>query len=221
MNHLKLLVGKRNEFGRGSMKRLRASGRVPAVVYGHSGTTPLQIEEKELKNLLKQKGHSAALVDVDIDGETTLLSDIADIQRDPISDKFLHIDFHEVLQTERMTTAVPLEFFGESVGVKTNGGVLDVARHEVTVRCFPVDLPPMIRIDIGGLDIGDIIHLSDLPIPSSVELIGDHSMPVVSCKSVAAEAEKAAEAKEGIGQPGAQAVKTEADKPESAKSAKG
>lgn len=219
MNHLKLLVGKRSEFGRGAMKRLRASGKVPAVVYGHSGTTPLEVGEKELKNLLKQKGHSAALVDISIDGETALLSDIADIQRDPICDRFLHIDFHEVLQTEKMTTTVPLEFFGESVGVKTNGGVLDVARHEVHVRCFPADLPSLIHVDINGLDVGDIIHLGDLSVPPGVELIGDHATPVVSCKSVAVEADKVEEVKAEETKADGQAAKVEADKPEATKSA--
>jgi large subunit ribosomal protein L25 len=190
MGHLKILVTKRNEFGRGSANRLRAAGKVPAVVYGHSGTTALTVDEKELQLMLKQKGHSAALVDVSIDGEGALLSDIADIQRDPVTDRFLHIDFHEVLQTEKMTTTVPLEFFGESVGVKNNGGVLDIARHEITVRCLPADLPAVIRIDIGNLNIDDIIHLGNLQLPPGVELIGEHSTPVVSCKSVAVDSEK-------------------------------
>jgi large subunit ribosomal protein L25 len=188
MKHLKLLVTKRNEFGRGSMKRLRASGKVPAVVYGNSGTTALTVDEKELKVLLKEKGHSASLIDIEIKGDATHLSDIADIQRDPVSDKFLHIDFHEVSQSEKMTTVVPLGFFGEAVGVKQNGGILDIARHEVTVRCLPADLPSSIRVDINGLDIGTIVHLSDLAVPSGVELIGDQASPIVSCNAAVAEA---------------------------------
>ncbi|MDR0693043.1 MAG: 50S ribosomal protein L25 [Puniceicoccales bacterium] len=193
MKHLKLLVTKRNEFGRGSMKRLRASGKVPAVVYGNSGTMALTVDEKELKALLKEKGHSASLIDIEIKGDATHLSDIADIQRDPVSDKFLHIDFHEVSQSEKMTTVVPLEFFGEAVGVKQNGGILDISRHEVTVRCLPADLPSSIRVDINSLDIGTIVHLSDLAVPSGVELLGDQASPIVSCNAVVAE-EKTKEA---------------------------
>ncbi|MDR1413446.1 MAG: 50S ribosomal protein L25 [Puniceicoccales bacterium] len=187
MNHLKLSVAKRTEFGRGMMKRLRKSGNVPAIVYGHSGSTSLTVRDKDLRDLLKKKGQSAALVDISIDGKETLLSDIADIQRDPVTDAFLHVDFHEVLQTEKMTTIVPLKFSGEPVGVKVKGGILDIARHEVSVRCFPADLPALIGVDIGALDIGDIIHLGNLQIPQGVELLGDHATPVVSCRTVAAD----------------------------------
>jgi large subunit ribosomal protein L25 len=183
MKRLKLLVTKREEFGRGSMRRLRCSGMVPAVIYGHSGTTALTVIESELKALLKAKGHSASLVDIAIDGAEVMLSDIADMQRDPVTDKFLHVDFHEVSQTEKMTTAIPLEFCGECVGVKTGGGVLDIARHDVIVRCLPADLPSLIKIDVSAMDIGSIVHLSDLSVPSNVELIGDPQMPVVACKS--------------------------------------
>ncbi|MDR1173738.1 MAG: 50S ribosomal protein L25, partial [Puniceicoccales bacterium] len=185
--HLKLLVAKRNEFGRGSMKRLRASGKVPAVVYGHLGTTALAVDEKELKALLKEKGHSASLIDIEIKGDAVHLSDIADIQRDPVTDKFLHIDFHEVSQSEKMTTVVPLEFSGEAIGVKQNGGILDIARHEVTVRCLPADLPSSVHVDVSNLAIGTIVHLSDLAVPSGVELIGDQASPIVSCNAVIVE----------------------------------
>ncbi|MDR2628706.1 MAG: 50S ribosomal protein L25 [Puniceicoccales bacterium] len=189
MKHLRLSVAKRHEFGRGSMKRLRESGKVPAVVYGHLGTTALTVDEKELKALLKEKGHSASLIDIEIEGDTIHLSDIADIQRDPVTDKFLHIDFHEVSQSEKMTTVVPLEFSGDAVGVKQNGGILDIVRHEVTVKCLPADLPSSIRVDVSNLDIGTIVHLSDLAVPSGVELVGDQTSPVISCNAVAAEEE--------------------------------
>ncbi|MDR2738051.1 MAG: 50S ribosomal protein L25, partial [Puniceicoccales bacterium] len=193
MKHLKLAVTKRREFGRNAVRRLRKSGKVPAVIYGHSGTTSLTVVEKEFKALLKEKGHSASLVDISIDGENSLLSDIADVQRDPVTDRFLHVDFHEVSQTEKMTTVVPLEFIGEPIGVKNSGGILDIARHEVSVKCLPADLPSSIRVDIGGLDVGDIIHLGGLPVPSGVELIGDHSTPVASCTTVAPETERTEE----------------------------
>ncbi|MDR1401775.1 MAG: 50S ribosomal protein L25 [Puniceicoccales bacterium] len=216
MNHLKLSVVRRSEFGRGMMKRLRKSGNVPAIVYGHSGTTPLTVSDRDLRDLLKKKGQSAALVDISIDGNETLLSDIADIQRDPVTDKFLHIDFHEVLQTEKMTTIVPLKFSGESVGVKVKGGILDIARHEVSVRCFPADLPALIGVDVSALDIGDIIHLGNLQIPSGVELLGDHSTTVVACKAIAAEQESAEAAAPGV--EGAEQVsKAEPDKEEAGK----
>jgi large subunit ribosomal protein L25 len=198
------------------MKQLRKSGNVPAIVYGHSGTTPLTVSDRDLRDLLRKKGQSAALVDISIDGKETLLSDIADIQRDPVTDKFLHVDFHEVLQTEKMTTIVPLKFFGESIGVKIRGGILDIARHEVSVRCFPADLPALISVDISALEIGDIIHLGNLQSPQGVELLGDHSTPVVSCKAIAAEAEST-EAATAEGGETEQAAKVETEKEEAGK----
>jgi large subunit ribosomal protein L25 len=150
----------------------------------------LVVGENELKALLKEKGHSAALVDISVNGRDSLLSDIADVQRDPVTDKFLHVDFHEVSQMEKMTTVVPLEFIGEPIGVRSNGGVLDMARHEVSVRYLPADLPASIRVEIENLNIGDIVHLSDLSVPSGVELIRDHATPVVSCSTVATEVER-------------------------------
>jgi large subunit ribosomal protein L25 len=192
---------------------MRGTGNVPAVVYGPSGTMPLTVNEKELKVLLQERGHSAVLVDIDIEGTTTLLSDIADIQRDPITDRFLHIDFHEVSQTEKMTTVVPLEFFGESIGVKNSGGVIDIARHEVNIRCLPRDLPANIRVDISKMDVGSMIHLGDLPVPQNVELVGDMATPVISCKSPGTEAEQVASTQAAEGQK----VEETVAKPEAAK----
>jgi large subunit ribosomal protein L25 len=110
-------------------------------------------------------------VNVETEGETALLSDIADIRRDPVADKFLHVYFHEVSQIEKMATLVPLEFFGESIGVKNSGEIFDMVRHEASVRCLPADLLSSIRVDISGFDVGNVIHISDLGIPNGVEII--------------------------------------------------
>jgi hypothetical protein len=126
-------------------------------------------------------------VNVEIEGKTALLSDIADIQRDPVTDKFLHVDFHEVSQTEKMATFVPLEFFGESISAKNSREVFDMARYEVSVRSLPTDSLSSIRVDISGLDVGNMIHISDLGIPSGVEIMADPATPVVSCNTIAEE----------------------------------
>lgn len=195
MKHLTLSAAVRETSGRGSSNRLRASGMVPSVIYGPSGTTSLMINEKELQGLLLKKGHSAVLVEVQIKDKGKMLSDIADIQRDPLTDKVLHIDFHEVSQKEKMTTIVPIEFVGESIGVKNNGGILDMTRHEITIKCLPVDLPSSIKVDVTTLDVGSVVHFSDLALPNGVEVIGDPDTPVVSCKNVSDD--KESESSEG------------------------
>jgi large subunit ribosomal protein L25 len=178
--------------GRQHVRKLRETGCVPAVIYGRSGTQSISFDEKAFRALLKEKKQSAALVSVEITGGGSLLSTIADIQRDPITDRFLHVDFHEVSRTEKMITAVPVEFIGESIGVKDFGGVLDIAKHEISVKCLPEDLPGSIQVDTSALRVGDIIHIKDLEKFSGVEFIDGEEVVVVSCKGVASEEEQAA-----------------------------
>lgn len=198
MKQLKLSVEKRSETGRQCVCKLRKNGRVPAVVYGKSGTQSLSLNEKEFRMLLREKGQSASLVSIEINGGGSILSTIADMQKDPITDRFLHVDFHEVSQTEKMTTSVPVEFVGESVGVRDFGGVLDISKHELNIRCLPTNLPGSVKVDISGLKVGDIIHVGGLQSIAGVEFIDAADIVVVSCKSVEAETRQAiSEGKEG------------------------
>jgi large subunit ribosomal protein L25 len=198
MKQLKLSAEKRSVTGRQYVRKLRESGRVPAVIYGKSGTQSLSFDEKAFRMLLREKKQSAALVSVEIAGGESLLSTIADVQRDPISDRFLHVDFHEVSRSEKMTTAVPIEFVGESIGVKDFGGVLDMFRHEISVRCLPENLPGSIKIDVSVLRVGDIFHIKDLEKIRGVEFVDGGDVAIVSCKGVvdAAEAGRATDGAE-------------------------
>ncbi len=184
MKQLKLSVEKKSGIGRQHVRKLRTSGRIPAVVYGKSGTQSLSLNEKDFRLLLHEKGQSASLINIEIIGGESILSTIADMQRDPVTDRFLHVDFHEVSRTEKMTTTVPVEFVGSSIGVRDFGGVLDVSKHDLTVRCLPADLPGSIKIDVSGLQVGDIIHVKDLKSISGVEFVDSVDIVVVSCKSV-------------------------------------
>ncbi|MDR3273782.1 MAG: 50S ribosomal protein L25 [Puniceicoccales bacterium] len=187
MKQLELSVEKRLETGRRYVRKLRASGRVPAVIYGKSGTQSLSFDEKKFRMLLREKGQAASLVNIQIADEGSVLSTIADMQRDPISDRFLHVDFHEVSRTEKMITVVPIEFIGEPIGVRDFGGVLDISKHELNVRCLPTNLPGSIRVNVSGLKIDDIIHIKDLEKIGGVEFVDGDEVVVVSCKNVAKE----------------------------------
>lgn len=193
MKQLKLSVKKRVETGRQYVRKLRAAGCIPAVIYGKSGTQSLSLSEKDFRLLLHEKGQSASLVSIDIAGEELILSTIADMQRDPMTDRFLHVDFHEVSKTEKMTTTVPVEFIGEAIGVRDFGGVLDISKHDLTIKCLPADLPGSIKVDVSELQVGDIIHVQDLKAIKGVEFADAADIVVVSCKNVDIEEEQPAE----------------------------
>ena len=99
-----------------------------------------------------------------------------------------------------MVTAVPVEFVGESVGVKDFSGVLDIAKHELGVRCLPADLPGHIRVDVSALKIGDIIHIRDLEKISGVEFVDGEDVAVVACKSVVEESKESRAETESVSQ---------------------
>src|SRR6185503_15806187 len=106
--------------------------------------------------------------------------------------KVLHVDLHEVAEDEKVTIMVPVESTGEAVGVKTSGGVLEHVLFKIKVRAFPKDLPEVIEVDVSKLEIGQAIHLGEIPMPASVEVIGDKKVPVIAVAAPITEAQEAA-----------------------------
>src|SRR5579863_10527873 len=145
----------------GQVKQLRTAGRVPATIYGRE-TKPLNLElnSREFSDLLHHSASENVLVDlaVEQDAKAKRLALVQEIQHHPISGKILHVDFHEVSETEKVTVQVPLETAGEAAGVKA-GGVLEHIQFKLKVRCLPKDLPEQITVDVSALEIGKAIHL--------------------------------------------------------------
>ena len=121
MKQLELKVITRKETGRGSNRRLRASGKLPGVIYGKKGSRPLIIEQTDFRVLWKAIAGVTALIQIDVEGDKPALSIIKEVQRDSRTDQFIHIDFHEVSTTERMQTNVAVHIIGESNAVKNEG----------------------------------------------------------------------------------------------------
>jgi large subunit ribosomal protein L25 len=117
---------------------------------------------------------------------------VQEVQHHPLSGKVLHVDFHEVAENERVTVTVPVETVGEAAGVKTGGGVLEHVLFKIKVRALPRDLPEVINVDVSLLEIGQSIHLHEIPLPSGVEVIGDKNIPVISVAAPITEAQEAA-----------------------------
>ena len=182
---------------RGAVKKLRASGRVPATIYGGQ-TKPQNIEViyDDIDDLLHHSVSENLLVDLSLENDPRAqrLALVQEIQHHPLSAKVLHVDFHEVAANEKVTISVPVETTGEAAGVKTGGGSLTHVLLKLKVRALPKDLPEQITIDVTALEIGKSIHLGDIAAPAGVEILGDKHLTVVAVAAPRAEEEVAATA---------------------------
>ena len=189
---------------RGGVKKLRASGRVPAVVYGGKAKTQnVELNRVDIENLIKHSASENVLVDlaVESDGGAKRLALVQEVQHHPLKGSVLHVDFHEVAADEKVTLSVPVESTGEAVGVKTGGGVLEHVLFKLKVRALPRDLPEFITIDVSSLEIGKSLHVGDITAPAGVEILGDKKIVVFSVAAPVTEAEETAAA-EGAATPG-------------------
>jgi large subunit ribosomal protein L25 len=184
---------------RAGAKKLRETGRVPAVIYGRQAQPQnLELNSKELEDLIKHSVSENLLVDLAVkdDARPKRLALVQEVQHHPLSGKVLHVDFHEVAEDEKVTIMVPVETVGEAEGVKTDGGVLEHALFKIKVRALPKDLPEQLIVDVTHLKLGKSIHIGEIPVPAGVELLGDKKASVVSVALPRTEEEEAAEAAE-------------------------
>lgn len=182
---------------RAGAKKLRSSGRIPAVIYGRQAKPQnLEVVSKEMENLIHHAVSENVLVDLAVkdDSRPQRLALVQEVQHHPLSGNILHVDFHEVAENEKVTVMVPVETVGEAAGVKTGGGVLEHVLFKITARALPKDLPEQITVDVSHLNIGQAIHLGEIPAPAGVELIGDKNIPVIAVAAPRTEEEEAADA---------------------------
>jgi large subunit ribosomal protein L25 len=181
---VKLKAQKRTVIGRNAIKNIKKEGLVPGVVYGSQAQPmALQVDGRELKNVLAHASSEHVLVELEImDGSqsTSRLALIQEVQHHPLKRDLLHVDFHAVSATEKITSEVPIEALGEALGVRTFGGLLEYSLRSLDVECLPQDLPDIIRIDVTNLNIGESFHVRDIPLPSGVEALTDADLTVVS-----------------------------------------
>jgi large subunit ribosomal protein L25 len=182
---------------RAGAKKLRTSGRIPAVIYGGQAKPQnLELVSKEMVNLVHHSASENILVDLEVkdDARPKRLALVQEIQHHALSGSILHVDFHEVAENEKVTIMVPVETTGEAEGVKTSGGVLEHVLFKIRARALPKDLPETITVDVSKLNIGQAIHLGEIQAPVGVELIGDKNIPVIAVAAPRTEEEEAAEA---------------------------
>jgi large subunit ribosomal protein L25 len=155
----------RQETGKGFAKRIRRDGNVPGILYGE-GNAPVKIEIsfKDFYHVTHTRAGSNVILDLEIEGvdRGECKAIIREIQYHPVRRNVLHVDLQEISMTKKVHVSIPVEIVGESVGVKTKGGVLELLHREVEVRCLPADIPESMRIDVADLDIGDSLQVKDL-----------------------------------------------------------
>lgn len=176
---------------------MRASGRIPAVIYGGTNQPQsLEVNAKEIEDLIHHSASENLLVDLAVkdDSRPKRLALVQEVQHHPLNGGVLHVDFHEVAENEKVTIMVPVETVGEAAGVKTGGGVLEHVLFKLKVRALPKDLPEQIVIDVSGLELNKTIHIGEIVVPQGVEILGDKVAPVVSVALPRAEEEAAATA---------------------------
>ena len=184
-----LKVATRAQTGRSASRRLRKVNRIPAILYGkHSAPEKLSVEVPEFTRLLKSVAGRALLIELNRDDKAEkALSFLQEVQRDPITDRFLHVDLHEVKPEEKFEIRVPVRVTGESFGVKNQSGVLEIASHVLRVRCLPKDLPEAVEIDVTALNVGETIKVGELKPIDGVVFLDDKGQPVVACVEPVAE----------------------------------
>ncbi len=166
-----VLARQRTDGGKGASRRLRREGLVPGILYGgHRDPQMISLVHSELIRKLDQEAFHSSLLDLKL-GEDTTKVVLKDLQRHPAKPFVLHVDFQRVSMQEKLRMTVPLHFENETtaVGVK-RGGVVSHNLTEVEVTCLPTALPEYIAVDMGQMNVGDIIHVSDLVLPDGVAL---------------------------------------------------
>lgn len=212
MKKYQLTVTSREGTGRSASRRLRKAEKIPAILYGkHTKPETLAVNAPEFAKLLKEIAGRAALVELKREQGANALSFLQEIQRDPITDRYLHVDLQEVKENEKMIISVSVRVTGEAYGVKTEGGVLDTATKRLRIRTLPKDLPDFIEIDVTELKMGESIHVSDIKKLNGVEFLDDPQQAVVLCvappeEEAAPVAEAAAAPAEGAAAPAAGAA---------------
>ena len=184
-----LNVVARAQTGRSASRRLRKANRVPAILYGkHTSPESLSVEVPEFVRLLKSVAGRAVLLELQrSDKAEKSLSFLQEIQRDPITDKYVHIDLQEVKADEKFEIRIAVRVVGESFGVKNQSGVLEMNTQQLRIRCLPKDLPEAIIIDVSELKVGETIKVGEIkPVPG-VEFQDGKGQPVVSCVEPVAE----------------------------------
>ena len=173
MQQAKLEVQQRNAFGKQSARDLRKDGGVPAVLYGRAqDTVAIQLDARTFRQFLRTYGENV-IINMEVSAGNTETVIIKEIQRHPVDkQRLIHADFIRISLDEPVTSAVPVVLVGSPQGVQ-EGGVLEFPLRQVTLHCLPMQMPNEITIDVGHLDIGDAVHVSELTLDAEIDILDE------------------------------------------------
>jgi large subunit ribosomal protein L25 len=202
VEHFELNATVRKTTGNSPARELRRGGHIPAILYGPK-TEPmmLSVNHKELEQILKKGNIGSIILNLVIQNgkKVTKPAMIKELQSHPVSRVFLHVDFYEIDMKRKINVMIPVVTKGVCKGVEL-GGLLQIIRREIEVLCMPGDIPEAIEIDITDLDVGDSVHVEEIPLGDNVEIPADVNftvLTIVSPKIEEVEEEEEEEALEG------------------------
>ncbi len=210
----------RTESGKGPNRRLRASGRIPGVLYGgDKETIAVSLDPKAIVGIIRSHGGVNTIFELGVKGgkgkENVM---IREYQLEPVGHKLLHADLVRVAMDKELTLDVTIELTGTPIGVKLSGGMLDFVTRAVAVSCLPKDIPETIVADVSGLELGHYLRASDLVLPPGVKLISESNAVIAHC--VAPKAEEEPKPAEAVAAEGAEGAAEAAPKAEAGKEGK-
>jgi large subunit ribosomal protein L25 len=173
-------AGNKNE-----ARRVRRSGKIPAVVYGAGqDSVPVAVDPRQVTRILNSETGHNTIFDLALDGGSKTKAMIVDWQYEPIKGKLLHIDLKRIAMDKKLAVMVPIELIGEPAGVKQQGGILEQMLREVEVECLPGDIPSHIDVDVSDLVFGKVLRVADLPHSDNLKFLTDENQPVAHVTTV-------------------------------------
>jgi large subunit ribosomal protein L25 len=180
---------KRGETGKNVNRRLRRQDRIPGVVYGRrADPVSVSVSPKEIGAILRSAAGENTLFDLELEGNRRKVI-LKEYQVEPLKGRLLHADFYEVALDQILQVSVHVEIHGTPVGVKTQGGVLDIVTRELEIECLPTDIPEKIEVDVSHLELGKHLRVSDLTLPDKLTILTE--LDVVIAHVVVPRAEEA------------------------------
>jgi large subunit ribosomal protein L25 len=211
---VKLTAERRTATGRSAVRKLKAAGSIPAIIYGSKDKPEtLQVSRRDINAMLSHAAGENILVELEIEGKNRLAL-VQEVQHAPLGGAILHIDFHAVSMDELIDADVPLEPAGIANGVKNMGGLLEQSLRSLAIECLPRDLPDFITVDVSAMNIGDAIHVREIQLPAGVTTRVQPDLTAFSVLAPTVEEEPVAAAAEAP--TGPEVIREKKEEPEAA-----